>query len=161
MSITSSIISDQNCIDYLYAFARRLAKTKKTFTQMLSSVVQCYDQVFMGLMVLMSVSWRSADRLLRRCRSCFKRQSKMSKVKIILCTCLMGVSLMGVALMGVALMGVSLTGVALMGVALMGISLTGVSHRRTSHRRGSYGCVSHGRGSHGCGSHGSVSWAYL
>jgi hypothetical protein len=89
--IAQLVQNNQNCIDYLYAFAlksgERHAKTKKTFTQMLCSVVQCYDQVFLGIDGLDECELEERKQTIAALQLLLQTPEQDSKVKIILCSC--------------------------------------------------------------------------
>jgi hypothetical protein len=83
--------NNQNCIDYLYAFAlksgERHAKTKKTFTQMLCSIVQCYDEVFIGIDGLDECELEERKQTIAALQGLLQAPEQDSKIKIILCSC--------------------------------------------------------------------------
>lgn len=89
--IAQLVQNNQHCIDYLYNFAlksgERHAKTKKTFTQMLCSVAQCYDQVFIGIDGLDECEQDERRQTIVALQELLQAPEQDSKVKIILCSC--------------------------------------------------------------------------
>ena len=88
--IAQLLKNNQNCLDYLYDFAmksgERYAKGKKSFSEILYNLIQCYDQIFLGIDGLDECEPAERKQAISMLQSLLRAPEQGSILQILLCS---------------------------------------------------------------------------
>lgn len=89
--IAQLLNGNQNCLDYLYDVASKSGEKhaidKKSFSEILHSLSQCYDQVFFGIDGLDECEPVERKQAISLLQSLLRTSGQVCTIKILLCSC--------------------------------------------------------------------------